>query len=279
MLIVYPLGELTGSITSLLASRGITETLEPFLTSKSAATKYESKKTFDNDITFKHVCFLYNNEQEETDEGDGEVNPENSPPCNEPVLQNFNLTIKRGEKILLIGKSGSGKSTIFSLPYKKFTDYTGDITVDGIDIRKIPDADYFNLVSVVHQAPFIFDDSIKNNITLFSKVSDARISDAIEKAQLKTFFEQLPKGMDTRLGENTSKISGGEKQRIALARTFIKNTPIILYDEATSALDNRTNEKCEEAILGTEQTCIIISHHVTENLKAKVDRIVILDDK
>ena len=77
--------------------------------------------------------------------------------------------------------------------YKKFTNYTGGICIDGIDIRKIPDADYFNLVSVIHQTSFIFDDSIKNNITLFSEVSDARISDAIEKVPLKTFIEQLPK--------------------------------------------------------------------------------------
>ena len=161
--------------------------------------------------------------------------------------------------------------------YKKFTNYTGDIRIDGINIRKIPDADYFNLVSVVHQTPFIFDDSIKNNITLFSEISDARISDAIEKAPLKTFIEQLPKGIATRIGENASNISGGEKERIVLARAFIKNISIILYDEATSALDNQSNEKYEDAILGTEQTCIIISHHVTENLKAKVDKAINLD--
>ena len=128
------------------------------------------------------------------------------------------------------------------------------------------------MVSVIHQTPFIFDDSIKNNITLFSEISDARISDAIEKAPLKTFIEQLPKGIATRLGENASNISGGET-----CPCLYQKYAIILYDEATSALDNQANEKCEDAILGTEQTCIIISHHITENLKAKVDKAVNLD--
>lgn len=138
-------------------------------------------------------------------------------------FSNFNLKIKKGEKILIVGKSGAGKSTVLSLLYKKFTEYKGSIKIDGIDIQNISDVDYFNLVSVVHQDPFIFDDTIKNNISLYSEFYENKIEDAVNRAGLQKFILNIPEKYETKIGEGASKISGGEKQRLAIARALRKH--------------------------------------------------------
>ncbi len=114
------------------------------------------------------------------------------PPNRILFFSNFNLNIKKGEKILVAGKSGAGKSTLLSLFYKKFTGYVGSIKIDGVDIRNISGEDYFNLVSVVHQSPFIFDDTVKNNTSLYSEFDESKIEDAVNRAGLQKVILNLP---------------------------------------------------------------------------------------
>ena len=269
--IVYPLSNLTHYITSLLASKAVIKELDEILNlqeNDSSLKDLEAKTFFEDSISFKNMSFCY------PQDGGDEDDDENRKTF--PALKNINLTIKKGEKVLIVGESGSEKSTLLSLLYKKFTGYEGLIKIDGTDIRKIPDAAYFKLVSVVHQSPFIFDDTIKNNIALYNEdISDERIKEACKKAGLQRFIESLPLGLETRIGEGASKISGGEKQRIAIARALVKDSPILLMDEATSALDRETGTEIENTVLSQKDlTCIIISHHVSEGLRARADKIV-----
>ena len=267
--IVYPLSNLTHYITSLLASKAVIKELDEILNLQekdSSLKDLEAKTSFEDSISFENMSFCYPQDGGDDDENRSAF----------PALKNINLTIKKGEKVLIVGESGSGKSTLLSLLYKKFTGYEGLIKIDGTDIRKIPDAAYFKLVSVVHQSPFIFDDTIKNNIALYNEdISDERIKEACKKAGLQRFIESLPLGFETRIGEGASKISGGEKQRIAIARALVKDSPILLMDEATSALDKETGTEIENTVLSQKDlTCIIISHHVSEGLRARADKII-----
>jgi len=267
--IVYPLSNLTHYITSLLASKAVIKELDEILNMEEKDSYFkdmEVKISFEDSISFENMSFCYPQDGGDDDENRSAF----------PALKNINLTIKKGEKVLIVGESGSGKSTLLSLLYKKFTGYEGLIKIDGTDIRKIPDAAYFKLVSVVHQSPFIFDDTIKNNIALYNEdISDERINEACKKAGLQRFIESLPLGLETRIGEGASKISGGEKQRIAIARALVKDSPILLMDEATSALDKETSAEIENTVLSQKDlTCIIISHHVSEGLRARADKIV-----
>ncbi|UTC83348.1 ABC transporter ATP-binding protein [Treponema denticola] len=273
--IVYPLSNLTHYITSLLASKAVIKELDEILNMEEKDSYFkdmEAKISFEDSISFENMSFCY------PQDGGDEDDEENRGSF--PALKNINLSVKKGEKVLIVGESGSGKSTLLSLLYKKFTGYEGLIKIDGTDIRLIPDASYFKLVSVVHQSPFIFDDTIKNNIALYNEdISDERIKEACKKAGLQRFIESLPLGLETRIGEGASKISGGEKQRIAIARALVKDSPILLMDEATSALDKETSAEIENTVLSQrELTCIIISHHVSESLRARADKIVTVKD-
>jgi len=270
--IVYPLSNLTQYITSILAAKAVIKDLDEILNLQekdSSLKDLEAKTSFEDSISFENMSFSY------PQDGEDEENEEENQGAF-PALKNINLSVKKGEKVLIVGESGSGKSTLLSLLYKKFTGYEGLIKIDGTDIRKIPDDSYFKLVSVVHQSPFIFDDTIKNNIALYNEdISDERIKEACKKAGLQKFIEGLPLGLETRIGEGASKISGGEKQRIAIARALVKDSPILLMDEATSALDKETSAEIENTVLSQrELTCIIISHHVSEALRARADKIV-----
>lgn len=269
--IVYPLSNLTQYITSILAAKAVIKDLDEILNLQekdNSLKDLEAKTSFEDSISFENMSFSY--PQDGGDEDDNENRGAF------PALKNVNLSVKKGEKVLIVGESGSGKSTLLSLLYKKFTGYEGLIKIDGTDIRKIPDDSYFKLVSVVHQSPFIFDDTIKNNIALYNEdISDERIKEACKKAGLQKFIEGLPLGLETRIGEGASKISGGEKQRIAIARALVKDSPILLMDEATSALDKETGTEIENTVLSQKDlTCIIISHHVSEALRARADKIV-----
>lgn len=274
--IVYPLSNLTQYITSILAAKAVIKDLDEILNLQkkdSSLKDLEAKTSFEDSISFENMSFSY------PQDGEDEENEEENQGAF-PALKNVNLSVKKGEKVLIVGESGSGKSTLLSLLYKKFTGYEGLIKIDGTDIRKIPDDSYFKLVSVVHQSPFIFDDTIKNNIALYNEdISDERIKEACKKAGLQKFIEGLPLGLETRIGEGASKISGGEKQRIAIARALVKDSPILLMDEATSALDKETGTEIENTVLSQKDlTCIIISHHVSEALRARADKIVTVKD-
>ena len=178
-------------------------------------------------------------------------------------LKNISFKILPNRKTALVGKSGSGKSTIMKLMLHYYDNYNGNIKIDNIDIKKLDKSSLINNISVVYQDPFIFNLSIKDNILLSNKdASEEEFKNACKKAKLDEFVLKMPNGYDTIINDKSTNLSGGQKQRIAIARAIIKNAKIILFDEPTSALDKENTKYIKELIdeLAKEKTVIVISH-------------------
>jgi ABC-type multidrug transport system fused ATPase/permease subunit len=220
-----------------------------------------SIKNFENKIMFEHVAFDYK-------EG------------KQSALQDINFEIKRGEKVALVGRSGSGKTTIVSLLLRLYDPSQGSILIDGIDLRSLVLEDWHDLLAYVEQDGTLLDISIKENILFGTKnnINEKEIEEVLENAGIKEFIHNLPQGIDTIVGERGVKLSGGQKQRVCIARALIKNAPILLLDEATSSLDSETEHIVNKAIwdmLG-DKTGVVIAHRLSTIIDA--DKIIVMDD-
>lgn len=184
-----------------------------------------------------------------------------------PVLNNVSLSINKGEKVGFIGSSGAGKTTLMNLLLRFYTEDSGGIYVDGVQLTNKNLKAWRRLIGYVKQDAFLMNASIKDNITLFDKqVDQQRLEDALEKASLREFVATLPNGVETPIGDRGSKLSGGQRQRIGIARALYKKTEVLIFDEATSALDNTTEREVNEAIKklsDTNITILIIAHRYT----------------
>ena len=198
---------------------------------------------------------------------------------NNQILNSINLDIPGGKMTALVGHSGAGKSTILNLIPRFYDVDTGDIKIDN---QSIYDTTIFSLrknISLVGQDTTLFDDTIKNNILYAnSNASDEEVQEAAKHSFANEFIENLPKKYETVIGENGVRLSGGEKQRISIARAILKKTPIILLDEATSSLDAETESKIQKAIqfLTKGRTTIVIAHRLSTILNA--DKIYVIDN-
>lgn len=195
------------------------------------------------------------------------------------VLKGLNLKIDSGKTYGIVGKSGSGKTTIFNLLNKLYTINSGNIFIDGKDINNLNEKSIRGNITIISQNPYIFNMSIKDNLKLVKQdVTDDEIIDACKLACLDDYIETLPKKYNTVVGEGGVNLSGGQRQRLAIARALIQNTKIILFDEATSALDNETQSTIQKAIdnLKGDYTIIIIAHRLSTIVNC--DKIFILED-
>ncbi len=214
-----------------------------------------SKTNFDEQIVFKNVSFRYENED---------------------VLSGINLKIQKGKKIALVGVSGSGKSTLIQLLLRFFDASSGEILVDNIPIKDIKQEDLRGLTALVTQHTTLFNDSVQNNIALGHTGTETTIRQAAIQAFADDFIERLPEKYQTNIGDNGSKLSGGEQQRLTIARAIYKNAPILILDEATSHLDSNAEKLVQDALqhLLENKTAIIIAHRLSTVLFA--DEIVVL---
>ena len=195
------------------------------------------------------------------------------------ILSNINLTIKKGEKVALVGSSGSGKTTLTSLLLRFYNYDNGDITIDDKSYNEINTKSVRNLIGLVTQEPILFNDTIKNNIIYGSEnIKDKQIEEAAQIAKIDNFISSLDLKYETIIGERGSLLSGGQKQRLSIARAIIKNPPILVFDEATSSLDSQSEKKVQEAIdnLVKDRTVIMIAHRLTT--VKNVDKIVVLEE-
>ena len=195
------------------------------------------------------------------------------------ILSNINLTIKKGEKVALVGSSGSGKTTLTSLLLRFYNYNDGDITIDGNSYNEINTKSVRKLIGLVTQEPILFNDTIKNNITYGSEnIKDKQIEEAAQIAKIDNYISSLDLKYETIIGERGSLLSGGQKQRLSIARAIIKNPPILVFDEATSSLDSQSEKKVQEAIdnLVQDRTVIMIAHRLTT--VKNVDKIVVLEE-
>ena len=194
------------------------------------------------------------------------------------VLKDLSFKIKEESKIAFVGESGSGKSTIIKLIIGLIKYQEGSILVDGKELNTLNLNDFYNYVSYVSQEVPIFDGTLRENLIFDKKVEDDEVIEVLKLVCLDKFYDKLEKGLDTELGEKGIKMSGGERQRVALARLFFDDSKIIILDEATSAMDNVTEKEVMKNIVEklTNKTMIIIAHRL-ETIK-DVDEIFVLKD-
>lgn len=199
---------------------------------------------------------------------------------NKVVLKNINLEIKSGETVAIVGKSGSGKSTILSLIPKLYECDNGEVLLGGVNVKKLSKECLRKNVALVNQFPYIFNCSIRENLLFANKnATEKDLWQALKDASLDEFVKTLDKKMDTVVGENGIKLSGGEKQRLAIARVFLKrDCPIILFDESTSSLDNFSQEAVKQSVekLQENKTVVIVAHRLS-TIK-NVDKIFYLEN-
>lgn len=203
-------------------------------------------KTLKGEFEFKNVCFGYTPQKK--------------------ILNNFNLKVKEGETIALVGESGAGKSTVLNMVIGFNKVDSGEILIDGNNIAEIDLRSYRRHIAVVPQTSILFSGTIRDNITYgLPGVSKKQIDAAIKAANLTSFINSLPNGLDTVVGEHGGKLSGGQRQRIAIARAIIRNPKVIILDEATSALDSVSEKEIQDAIdnLTKERTTFIVAHRLS----------------
>lgn len=210
-------------------------------------------------IQFNHVDFYYDS--------------------NRPILHDINFTIEAGKKLAIVGASGSGKSTLIRLLFRFYDPQAGNITIDGQDIRNVDQHSLRQAIGVVPQDTVLFNDTIYQNILYGNPHVDKQaVFDAAKQAHIHDFIEKLPDGYESLVGERGLKLSGGEKQRVAIARTLLKNPRILIFDEATSALDSHSEQIINQELqsLSTNKTTLAIAHRLSTITDA--DTILVLDD-
>ena len=216
------------------------------------------KESFDDIISFSNIDFSYPNAEEK-------------------IFNNLSLKIKKREKIAIVGMSGSGKSTLLNLLLRFYDVTSGYISIDNQDLQTISSESLYNLMTIVQQDVYIFDDTLKANITLSQSFTEDDIKKAVQQSGLESYILENELGLQTSCGENGSNLSGGERQRLSIARALIRKTPILLLDEATSSLDNKVTTEIENSILEIQDlTVLVVTHKLNKSMLKKYNRILFM---
>lgn len=248
--VISPAFQLSAKISQLKGVRPVCEQMEANLLPADAGELKADLPEMERTLTLEDVSFAYDNAV---------------------VIDHVSLQFERGRKYAVVGRSGSGKSTLLKLLAGYYDSYAGRIVTDGESDRKTGAA-------WIHQEVFLFDDTIRNNITLYKPYDEDEIKRACHLAGLDDVLGRLPAGLDTEAAENGSRFSGGERQRIAVARAILHRKNLFLLDEATSALDSETTEFVEDSILSLENvTCIAVTHKLTPESLRKYDEILVME--
>lgn len=212
-----------------------------------------------NTISLKDISYSYNEKND--------------------VIKNFSFDFESGKKYAIVGRSGCGKSTLIKLIMHYYENYSGHILIDDNELRNIDKKSLYNNVCLIGQNIMLFDDNIRNNITMFQEFEDKEVIDVTNLVGLNSIVNNSEEGIYSKVLESGMNFSGGEKQRIAIARALIRNTPIIILDEATSNLDNENTCNIENLILEIDKlTSIVVTHKLNATLLKKYDEIIVMSD-
>ena len=218
----------------------------------------ETKEYFDDVISFSNIDFSYPNAEEK-------------------IFNHLSLKIQKGEKIAIVGMSGSGKSTLLNLLLRFYDVTSGNISIDNKDLQAISAESLYNLMTIVQQDVYIFDDTLRANITLNQSFTDEEIKQAVQQSGLESYVLENESGLQALCGENGSNLSSGQKQRLSIARALIRKTPILLLDEATSSLDNQVTTEIENSILTIQDlTVLVVTHKLNKSMLKKYNRILFM---
>lgn len=258
--IINPFKNLSSSFLSIEKGSAAIERIEQLLDADNSIKETAnpvSVKSFNDSIQLKNVYFNYGDKK---------------------ILQDINLTIKKGQTVALVGASGAGKSTLVDL-IPRFHDVTsGEVIIDGVNVKEFRLRELHSLIGVVNQDPILFNDTIFANIALGSNnVTKEQVEEAAKVAHAHNFILQKENGYDTVVGDRGMRLSGGERQRITIARAILKNPPVLILDEATSSLDTESERIVQQAIntLMHQRTCIVIAHRLSTVQNA--DKIIVLE--
>ncbi|HEX3021495.1 MAG TPA: ABC transporter ATP-binding protein, partial [Lachnospiraceae bacterium] len=208
---------------------------------------------FQSEISVSEVNFFYDKKQ---------------------ILNNASFQIEKGKKYLIKGASGAGKSTLMNLLAMASDDYQGEISVDGVNFKDISEKSFHDKVAFIFQDVFLFEDTIKNNITLYNDIPLEQIQYATKVCGLDSIIQDKKNGIEERLTENGKNLSGGQRQRISIARAIAKNAEILFVDEGTSSLNEELGREIEQVFLDLDNTVIAISHRFYEGVTEQYDYVL-----
>ncbi|MBU1144035.1 MAG: ABC transporter ATP-binding protein/permease [Firmicutes bacterium] len=252
--LIWPIQVVSESIPKIVSVKAIFKRIDETMTNKETHIETVEFGEFKKNIEFKNVTFAYDDHT---------------------VLKDINLKFEKGKKYLIIGPSGGGKSTVLRLLRKYFNPNDGEIIIDGSSLKDVKKNDYYGRIANIEQNIFLFEDTIRNNLTLYKDYSDQELENAIDKAGLRDFIESNPEGLDYMILDNGKNISGGEKSRIAIARGLINNANIIFLDEAFASLDRARVKEIETSLVNLKDVTIInVSHVIIEENKHLYDSVI-----
>ncbi|WFR58779.1 ABC transporter ATP-binding protein [Anaerocolumna sp. AGMB13025] len=252
----WPLFEISESLPKLFTTGSLIKKIEDTLKNMDTYVETVDLPEFKEKIEFKNVGFHYDDDEQ-------------------VILKDINLQFKKNGKYLIVGPSGGGKSTLLKLFRKYFSPTWGNILVDGHNMKDVKKDQYFSLVANIEQQVFIFEDTIKNNITLYKEYTKEEIEDAVKAAGLNDFIYNLPQGLDTVIYDNGRNISGGERSRIVIARALLNKASILFMDEAFASLDMERAREIEKTILDLKDITVInVSHVIFKDTKQMYDRVI-----
>lgn len=254
--VVYPSIDISNNINMINSTKFIRERFEKLISEKEEEEEISKDIGSFDSIKMENVEYSYNNTNF--------------------AVKNINMEFEKNKKYAIVGRSGSGKSTLLKLLLNPKANYKGKININDQSVKNIDNKSYRKLIGVVNQSEFIFDGSIKDNITLFNEYTEEEINMAIKKARVDSILEEKELNLETKINSNT--LSGGEKQRISVARCLLRKSKIMLFDEVTSALDNIIAADIEKTIVEMDEvTSIVITHRLNKDYLEEFDKIIVVD--
>jgi ABC-type multidrug transport system fused ATPase/permease subunit len=252
----WPMFSIGESLPKIFTSGDLIRKMEKTLENSNTHVETVDLPEFKDAIEFTDVEFSYEDSEQ-------------------VILKDINLKVKKNGKYLVVGPSGGGKSTLLKLFRKYFNPTKGRITIDGYDLKDVKREDYYRLIGNIEQQVFIFEDTVRNNLTLYKEYKEEEIEKAVHDSGLSDFVRKLPQGLDTIIYDNGKNISGGERSRIVIARALLSKASILLMDEAFASLDMERAKEIEKTILSlNDMTVINVSHIIFNDTKELYDRVL-----